>query len=324
MKNITNPLCALTGAVLLSLTGCGGSGPSDLMVGELTDVNLGFTEVKMDVEITDPGFYTLFTRGDEDSVCKLYGVDGTLIAEDDDSGYALNCMINTMLNSGSYSVGVSGYEISERGQVQLKMDVVPVVQAGVGDVINLDVDAGRGTVIAFDVLENGAFMLSTSGRMDTECYLYAADGKELGYNDDFGDNENCGLIQTLVSGRYHFVINGYEGEGGRTTFMVAPTEIQTMTLPVGQLQGSRLDSVESLVNFEVEIVDPGMYVMQTQGETDTYCELRDQSGEMMAENDDGSDHNCRIQHALTAGIYQFNVQGYSGSTGDFAVQVDRR
>ncbi|SDT96032.1 hypothetical protein [Halopseudomonas salegens] len=324
MKNITNPLCVLTAAVSLSLAGCDGSSPSDLVVGELTDVSIGFTETKMDVEITDPGFYSLFTRGDEDSVCKLYDADGALIVEDDDSGSEFNCMINTMLDAGNYTVGLSGYEVSDRGRVQLMLEALPVEQAKVGDVINLDVDAGRGAVIAFDVAEDGAFLLSTTGLMDTECHLYGADGKELGYNDDFGDDENCGLIQTLVSGRYHFVINGYEGEGGRTTFMAAPTEIQTLTLPVGEQQSARLDGAESLINFEVEIVDPGMYVFQTQGETDTYCELRDQSGEMMAENDDGSDHNCRIQHALTAGVYQFNVQGYSGSTGDFTAQADRR
>ena len=78
-----------------------------------------------------------------------------------------------------------------------------------------------------------------------------------------------------------------------------------------------------MVDFTVEVVPiragtcsrPGVIPIH-------YCELRNQAGELMAENDDGSDQNCRIRHALTAGTYRFNVQGYSGSTGEFTAQVD--
>lgn len=322
MKNSTNSVSALIAVVTMLLAGCGGSSPSELFVGELTDIRIGFTETTMAINIDEPGFYVLFTQGDEDSVCKLYDAEGNLMIEDDDSGTDYNCMINTMLTAGRYSVGVSGFEVSDRGQVQVMIEALPVEQAAVGDVINLDIGQGRGSVVAFEVARDGAFLLSTSGQMDTECYLHNSAGNEVGYNDDFGDDQNCGMIQRLARGSYHFVISGYDGASGRTTFMASPTEVRTVVLSPGQSRSARLDSPESMVDFTVDVSDSGMYVFQTRGDTDTYCELRNQAGELMAENDDGSDQNCRIRHALTAGTYRFNVQGYSGSTGEFTAQVD--
>ena len=73
------------------------------------------------------------------------------------------------------------------------LEALPVEQAAVGDVINLDIGQGRGSVVAFEVARDGAFLLSTSGQMDTECYLYNSAGNEMGYNDDFGDDQNCGI-----------------------------------------------------------------------------------------------------------------------------------
>ncbi len=324
MKNISNFCTALIAVAVLSLAGCGGSSPSELFVGELTEIRIGFTETSMDIEITDPGFYVLYTQGDEDTVCKLSDSSGNLIAEDDDSGQDYNCMINAVLTAGRYSVGVSGFEASDRGRVQIMIDALPVHQAQVGDVLNLDIAEGRGSVVALEVVRDGAYLLSTSGQLDTECRLFGADGAELNYNDDFGDDQNCGMTQRLSRGSYHFLISGYDVQSGRTTFMASPTEIETIALPLGEPRGSRLDGPESMVEFETEITEPGMYVFETRGDTDTYCELRNQSGELMAENDDGTDQNCRIRHALTAGSYWFNVQGYSGSTGEFTALAERR
>jgi hypothetical protein len=93
---------------------------------------------------------------------------------------------------------------------------------------------------------------------------------------------------------------------------------------VGGSLDDRLNDAEDMVDFEVSIEQPGMYVFFTTGETDTFCELRDADGELLAYNDDAEDQNCRIQHALNAGQYLFNVRGYRGNTGDFVAQVTRR
>ena len=50
----------------------------------------------------------------------------------------------------------------------------------------------------------------------------------------------------------------------------------------------------------------------------------DEDGELMDENDDGNDQNCRITHALPEGDYRFTVTGYSGATGSLTAHMDRR
>lgn len=313
--------------ILLSvsmLAACGGSAPGALEVGERTSIRIGLKGVTMDLVIDQPGFYTLYTEGDEDTVCSISDASGHEVAEDDDSGEGFNCLITTMLTAGHYSVEVRGFDVGNHGSSHVTVDQLSTRSIAAGEVANLNLQENQGTVLNLDLDQPGTYRLGTSGMFDTECWLYDENGVELDYNDDFGSDQNCGMIKSLKAGRYQLLIRGYGGSAGSTAFIATPTQVRMVRLAVGTSSPDHLDNAEDMVDFEVAIEQPGMYVFFTTGETDTYCELRAANDELLAYNDDGEDQNCRIQHALEAGKYRFHVRGYRGNTGDFVAHATRR
>lgn len=315
---------ALAGFALLILTACSGSAPSSLGLGEPTVVRIGLTGVNMAIEIDQPGFYALQTEGEEDTVCSISDAEGREVAEDDDSGENLNCLINTRLETGTYVVQIRGYDLTDRGQTQVTLERLPSRAIEPGEVVNLEIAEKRGLVLDLEIVQPGNYRLGTSGMFDSVCWLFDADGTEIDYNDDFGGDQNCGMIRQLGAGRIHVLVRGYDGRSGQTAFLAAPIEVRSASLAPGASNDDRLDHAEDRVDFLVDINEPGLYTFFTIGQTDTYCELYASSNAMLAYNDDGEDFNCRIQHALEAGQYRFNVRGYGGTTGDFTARLERR
>jgi hypothetical protein len=320
------PLITLTfvGSAALLLAACGSSAPSSIQLGERTSVRIGLTGVDMAVQIERPGIYALFTEGQEDTVCSISDGSGREVAEDDDSGEDLNCLVNAVLAAGPHTVHVRGYDLTDRGQTHVTIERLPSQSAQPGEVLNLEIAEMRGQVLELDITRTGNYRLGTSGMFDTTCWLYDANGTEIDYNDDFGGDQNCGMIRQLATGNYMVLVRGFDGSAGQTTFLATPIEIRSVSLAPGARHVERLDHGEDRVDFEVEISEAGLYSFFTTGETDTYCELYDRDGTMLAYNDDGEDLNCFIQHALNAGWYRFNVSGYSSNTGDFTARVERR
>jgi hypothetical protein len=311
-------------ALLALLTACGGSAPSALELGERTPVRIGLTGVTMDLEIEQAGFYTLFTDGNEDTVCSIRDQSGREVAEDDDGGEDFNCMISTLLSAGRYAVEVRGYDVGSHGRSHVTIEQLPTRSISPGEVASLSIQAMQGQVLDIGISQAGTYRLGTSGRFDTECWLFDQEGVELDYNDDFGGDQNCGMVQPLRAGRYHVLIKGYDGAAGNTTFIATQVPVREVTLGLGTPAPDRLNQAEDMVDFQVTLDQPGLYVFYTSGETDTYCELRAANDELLAYNDDGEDQNCRIQHALEAGQYRFHVRGYRGNTGDFVAHATRR
>lgn len=316
----------LGGAALLPallLTACGGS--STLHEGERTRIDVGFTDTRLDFSVSESGFYSIFSEGEEDVVCKVFSEAGAMLAEDDDSGSGFNCLLLTRLDAGNYQIEVGGFDTDDRGEAYITAKRVPSESINVGQVSTVQVEAHQPSARDFEITEAGDYRMSTSGQLDTVCTLFSADGTELASNDDDGDGFNCGLSRRLEPGRYTVMIASYSEESGSPTFMVERNEMESFTLTLGQAMASRIADSGDRVLFEFDIAQDGRYIMRTSGDTDTFCELRSSNGEVMDENDDGDeDFNCKIEYALPAGQYQLVVSGYGSSTGSFMVHLDPR
>jgi hypothetical protein len=310
--------------ILLFLSACSGSAPTGLVPGERVEIHLGLTGVSMDAHVETSGFYTLFTEGNEDTVCKISDSTGRTVVEDDDSGADYNCLLNAALEAGRYKIEIRGYEVSDRGRAEVVFEQLPTQTVSAGEVANVSLQHLLGSVVQLDIGTAGFYRLGTTGMVDTQCWIHDSEGVELAYNDDFGNDQNCGMIERLNPGRHHVLIRGYEGSSGNAAFMASQMQVRTVRLAVDVPAAEQLQHAEDLVDFQVDVTEPGMYVFSTTGDTDTYCELRSSSGELLAHNDDADDHNCRVQHAINAGRYHFTVKGYDGTTGDFVAQVNRR
>jgi hypothetical protein len=74
-----------------------------------TDIGQAGEEDRYKFTAKSEGIYTIETEGQTDLVMSLYGADGLLIAQDDDSGVGRNPKITVPLNAGAYKVQVRHY-----------------------------------------------------------------------------------------------------------------------------------------------------------------------------------------------------------------------
>ncbi len=88
------------------------AGPTELIVGaaaKAASIGAPGEEDLYKFKAGTAGRYTLETQGQTDVIMKLYGANGTLIAQDDDSGVGLNPRIVRSLIAGEYTVQIRHY-----------------------------------------------------------------------------------------------------------------------------------------------------------------------------------------------------------------------
>jgi hypothetical protein len=291
--------------------------------GERRPVGVSATETRIDLDIDRRGMYTIFSEGDIDVVCRLFDPSGAEIAMDDDGGEGMNCSMTTMLAEGAYQVEVVGFGTGDKGRAQIAYQSLGGDSVAIDEAVSIAIDGSAGTAVGFEVEDEGGYLISTSGQLDTVCTLLNAEGEEVGRDDDSGDGMNCGLAQRLTPGAYTVVVTTFGDQSGSATFIVSPNQIKSFPLSVDAPVSARIDAAGGQVEFDLSITDSGRYALSTSGDTDTVCELRAQDGGLMDQNDDGDDQNCRISHALPVGDYRLIVSGFSGTTGAFTAHLDR-
>ena len=171
---------------------------------------------------------------------------------------------------------------------------------------------------------NEVLRIETMGDMDLVMELLDEYQGSIMEDDDSGNMNNPMIIVSgLDAGEYFVVVSGYGGETG-------PYEVMAnITVPVLDSFESDNDMSEASV-IEINaapqkrtfsppgdvdwvgfnVSSPGDYRMRTQGEIDTYMELYDESGVLIAENDDGDDYNAMIDYSLERGTYYIAVSPY--------------
>jgi len=308
----------------LSLAACGQANADRWAEGERRPVSVSSTESTIDLDIDRAGMYTVSSEGELDVVCRILDEAGAQITADDDSGEGMNCSMTTMLPQGRYQVEVAGFETGDKGQAHMIYTSMRSQQVTLDEAVALEVSGQSGTAVAFDVTEAGGYLMTTSGQLDTVCTLLSDQGTEIGRDDDSGEGMNCSLTQRLSPGSYQVVVTTFNDQGGIATFIASPQQIKSFPLAAGAPTSARIEDAGGRVEFDLSISDSGRYSLSTTGDIDTVCELRTLAGELMGENDDDDDQNCRINHALPVGEYRFIVSGFSGTTGPFTAHLERR
>jgi len=170
--------------------------------------------------------------------------------------------------------------------------------------------------------------VETLGNLDLVMEMTDEAGNNIMDDDDSGrDNNPMIMASGLDVGSYYVTVYGYSGETG-------PYEIMAnVMIPVkdefeddnSMISASliRADGTVQRRNFtpagdidwvQFEVSNPGRYLIKTAGDLDTYIELYDGRGDLIEENDDGSDYNAMIERYLDSGSYYLKVYPY-GSAG---------
>lgn len=208
---------------------------------------------------------------------------------------------------------------TERGTISDAEDAQPYTfDAEAGDVITI-------SMIADDTT-----------RLDTVLELYDANGELVTANDDgFEGTLNSQLTYIISdSGRYEIVATRYDGVGGYAITLdvvssgsvAGATPMDGILLP-GETEVNTITDADDAQPYTFEGAAGDRVTIRMaandEGELDTTLQLRDPSGELVAENDDadGSTYNSLIEYTLaTTGTYTIVATRFDGE-GLYAISL---
>lgn len=284
--------------------------------------------------------------GDFDSYLSVLGPDGAVLGSDDDGLEERNSVVSFRATAdGMYGLLASSFGDAVRvGAYRLTVleesgdFAEPGVAAaiGIGETKTGRLEAGdregpRGTEDAWTFAgRQGHVVRLDAVSSDLDPYLVLRyDGVPLDSNDDGGDGNNARLLVVLpANGTYTAAVSAF-GEsrgGGRYTLALtaspAPPEVGRIArITVGQRLAGRLETgdpsrpeggYQDLWEFDGR-ADQDVTIELRSGAFDTYVELRDPQGAVLAENDDGlgdGTDSFIAAHLSRNGRYRIAVRGY--------------
>ncbi|MCB4751174.1 MAG: pre-peptidase C-terminal domain-containing protein, partial [Sulfurovum sp.] len=312
-----------------------------------------------EINITRAGKLVVRTTGTTDTQGYLYDASGTQVASDDNSGLSNNNFRITYNvtgeTTGIYYIEVRHSSPTSTGRYSL---FIQLVDDNGTDDHNDSIAAGPTPVnpnsetpgsfeterdpdwFKIVIPEAGTLIVGTASSIDTYGYLYNAEERQIGINNNHnhgyeGGTENFKITHTVTAGIYYVKVRHHFGEkGGHYTFISHFTpstanQVQgtdghnnsraeaTTINPTSTTSGS-IETAGDADWFKITIPDgsDGTLVVETTGQTDTQGYLYDDpsSSSRIAYNDDnGSFPNFKITQTVTAGTtYYVKVKGYTG------------
>jgi hypothetical protein len=282
---------------------------------------------------------------DFDSYLVLLGPDGAQLATDDDGGEGQNASIGfRAAAAGRYTALATTFgENVKIGSYRIRLteDSGTFSDPGVASAIaSGETKEGRletGDLTGRRGLEDRWTFTARAGQMarvdvvSSQFDSYAVllrDGMPVDSNDDGGEGNNARLMTVLpAAGTYTVVVSafGSSSSGGRYTIALLLTDApagagRTERITLGQHVSGRLEpgdrprsggGYEDLWEFDGRAGQDVMIEMHS-ADFDSYLELRDESGALIAENDDGGAGTDAliVAHLPRAGRYRVVARSY--------------
>ena len=300
------------------------------------------------LDITESGYYRIFTVGDVDLVGQLLDRNCYELGLDDDGGDGLNFQIERYLEPNTYFIGVRGFSDSSYGSFNLVVegggsggrqgsggyggDCRTAEMVNPGQAVSGRVSGLSQQFFSFDISSAGDYSIYTSGPTDTYGTLYDSSCIELDSDDDGGQGTNFLIQGSFQPGTYHVAVRGYsDGTSGPYTLYIeggygsdggGDCRAAEMIYP-GQAVSGRV-SGRSQQFFRFDVSSAVDYRIYTSGPTDTYGTLYDSSCiELDSDDDGGQGTNFLIQGSFQTGTYYVSVRGYSDSTsGPYTLYIE--
>ena len=202
-----------------------------------------------------------------------------------------------------------------------------------GDEVDGRIARDEGDFFEFNARRGDVYIIQTEADFDTYIELLDEDGGLIASDDDGGeDNASRLLWEAPYSGNYYVLVRGYSGgDTGRYTLSLTfldPDEhgdsIRNATrINPGDAEDGWIE-YDGRHYFEFNARRGRTYVMETTADFDTYIELLDEDGDLIASDDDGGEDSASrlIWEARTSGRYYVVVRGYSGGvTGTYRLSL---
>ncbi len=129
------------------------------------------------------------------------------------------------------------------------------------------------------------------------------------------------IITTGAESASHSIIQAAKAPDDHGDDMKSATTVELNSTTDG-----RINFLEDVDMFEIHVTEPGFLTVGTSGLTNTFGQLLDDQGGVLAFNDDTVKTNCRIVYPVVAGIYYATVSlppgvPYNAASADYKFEV---
>ena len=205
----------------------------ELYLGNWVPGNLSLNENHwFSIRTTGTGIVIVETSGDTDTYLKVFGVTGSAIAEDDDSGDGYNARLEFFAEAGRmYRIKLSDFD-KEGGPYRIRAgfeNLPPETERNTALSRAIPIRLGEAVQVLlrspsesrwyrYDISRaNTLFVIQTRGNLDTVLGLYNAQGDLIEEDDDSGDGANALISRNLDPGTVYVEVKEYGGGMGRCT-----------------------------------------------------------------------------------------------------------
>ena len=168
----------------------------------------------------------------------------------------------------------------------------------------------------------GRLIAFTESNIDTVMRIYNAQGNEIAYDDDSGDQLNARINIQVAAGTYTIGVTGWSSHDvGPYTLHVRTEQMVITPITPGSPHRATLQGADEQ-HYSITI-DWAMLTVYTESDLDTVISIIDQWGEHVAWDDDSGDGlNAWIEHPVQPGTYTIIVHGWSSyDTGPYTLHV---
>ena len=294
------------------------------------------------IQATTGGILVIETTGGMDTFMTLHEPGSSEpFQEDDDSGEDGNARMEYPVAAGqSVLVRISGYD-GETGSYSFSTALEPLSsQAGQNDTqeralpLALDGESRR-QILGSTANANwfslaipgsgGVLLVKTTGGLDMLMELYDAQGRKLAEDDDSGDGGNALISIPLQAGQYFIKLYEYEGNRGiyqleaKLVALGPPDQYEpddskeeAKPLSLGTPQRRTFNHPGDIDWAMLDLSLAGTYGISARpprdNGLDTYIELYDDAGQLLAEDDDsGRNMDAYLEVKLATGRYFIKV-----------------
>ncbi len=181
------------------------------------------------------------------------------------------------------------------------------------------------------------FVAEGTDDFDSCMELYNPGKRSLASNDDYGDSYDAGIVYQVKTGETIYIkVFGYDGETGFYSFSAGTIQIDDQNMEPNDTMGQAYPvepKAEAYKGFFMSSNDVDWYkitvppedkmlLIYTDSDLDTYITLYDETGEVVAEDDDGgSGYNARLSFVVSGGTYYIELEELDGTTGPYSLYI---
>jgi Tol biopolymer transport system component len=174
---------------------------------------------------------------------------------------------------------------------------------------------------SFEIADGPWLAIIEMGGFDTYLELWDETGALLASNDDGGASPwNSRISRMLPNGTYTILAKGYSQQTG--AYQLRLTGGPVFSIGHGETKQGIISNPEESHYYSFALSSSQTVVVEMGG-FDTYLELWNEAGTLLASNDDGgtSPWNSRIEQQLGSGNYVITARGYGNQTGAYQLRL---